>query len=70
MLKNKNLAYPYSKPSINKNDVNNVFKVLKDGYLTQGTRLICLRKIKRLFGSKYTLACNSGTTSSFNLYGT
>lgn len=69
MSKNNNLVYPYSKPSINKNDMNNVFKVLKDGYLTQGTRLIRFeKKLKELFGSKYILACNSGTASLHLIY--
>ena len=69
MLKYNNLVYPYSKPSINKNDVNAVFKVLKDGYLTQGTRLVSFeKKLKELFNSKYSLACNSGTASLHLIY--
>ena len=53
MLKQKNLIYPYSKPSINKNDINNVLKVLQDGYLTQGKRLIDFEeKVKRAFNVK------------------
>ena len=69
MLKNKNLVYPYSKPSINKNDFNNVLKVLKDGYLTQGKKLIDFEeKLKELFKTKYTIACNSGTASLHLIY--
>ena len=69
MLKNKNLVYPYSKPSINKNDFNNVLKVLKDGYLTQGKKLIDFEeKLKELFKAKYTIACNSGTASLHLIY--
>ena len=69
MLKNKNLVYPYSKPSINKNDFNNVLKVLKDGYLTQGKKLIDFEeKLKELFKVKYSIACNSGTASLHLIY--
>ena len=69
MLKQKNLIYPYSKPSINKNDINNVVKVLQKGYLTQGKSLIDFEeKLKELFNVKYTLACNSGTASLHLIY--
>ena len=69
MLKQKNLFYPYSKPSINKNDINNVVKVLQKGYLTQGNSLIDFEeKLKDLFSVKYTLACNSGTASLHLIY--
>ena len=69
MLKNKNLVYPYSKPTINKNDFSNVLKVLKDGYLTQGKKLIDFEeKLKELFKAKYTIACNSGTASLHLIY--
>ncbi len=69
MSKYNSLLYPYSKPSINQNDINSILKVLNDGYLTQGKRLVAFeKKLKELFSSKYVLACNSGTASLHLIY--
>ncbi len=69
MAKVKNLNYPYSKPNINKKDINNVMEVLEKGYLTQGENLIDFeKKLANCFNSKYVVACNSGTASLHLIY--
>ena len=34
------IRYPYSKPEITNSDITSVVKVLKNGYLTQGTKIL------------------------------
>ena len=55
---------PYSRQSINKNDVKNVIKVLKSDYITQGKTVKKFEdKICSIVKSKYAVASNSATSS-------
>ena len=65
----KNLKYPYSKPSIYKDDINEVVKVLKSEFLTQGNSIEKFENLlKQTFSVDYALACNSGTASLHMIY--
>ena len=56
------IKYPYSKPEILNKDIEEVTKVLRQGYLTQGRKIKEFEKeISKLFNSRYTIVCNSGT---------
>ena len=53
---------PYSRQLINKDDINDVIKVLKSDYLTQGPNLEKLElNFKKKVKSKYCLAVSSAT---------
>ena len=53
---------PYSKQSIDKNDIKEVTKVLKSKFLTQGNILDKFeKKISRYVGSKYAVAVSSAS---------
>ena len=53
---------PYSRQSINKDDINEVVKVLKSDYLTQGPNLEKFEfNFKKKVKSKYCLAISSAT---------
>ena len=55
---------PYSRQSINKDDVKNVIKVLKSDYITQGQTVKRFEdKICSIVKSKYAVASNSATSS-------
>jgi len=55
---------PYSKQTINKDDIKSVLKVLKSDYLTQGPLVgIFEKKFSKYCGSKYAVATNSATSS-------
>tara|TARA_X000000950_G_scaffold284082_1_gene386428 strand:+ start:340 stop:1509 length:1170 start_codon:yes stop_codon:yes gene_type:complete len=63
------IKYPYSKPEILKIDIEEVTKVLRKGYLTQGSKIKEFEiEISRLFGSKYASVCNSGTAALHMIY--
>tara|TARA_B100000686_G_C16705245_1_gene925850 strand:- start:280 stop:1443 length:1164 start_codon:yes stop_codon:yes gene_type:complete len=55
---------PYSRQSISVTDCNNVLKVLKSSFLTQGPKVKEFeKKIKKFTGSKFAVATNSGSSS-------
>ena len=55
---------PFSKQSINKDDINSVIKVLKSNYLTQGPKTLEFeKKISKFVNSKYAVSSNSGSSS-------
>lgn len=63
------LIYPYSKPTIHKDDIKAVVKALKTEFLTQGNSIKNFEdKLKKIFSVKYALACNSGTASLHMIY--
>ena len=54
----------YSTQSIDKNDINQVVKVLKSNFLTQGPNIQDFeKKFARTVGSKYAVACSNGTAA-------
>tara|TARA_Y100000590_G_scaffold449544_1_gene587846 strand:+ start:7785 stop:8933 length:1149 start_codon:yes stop_codon:yes gene_type:complete len=55
---------PYNRQSINKNDINEVNKVLKSSFLTQGpkNKIFC-KKISNYTNSKYSLVLNSASSA-------
>ncbi len=54
----------YNQPSISREDVNKVVKVLKTKWLTQGSQVkIFENKLKKKFGSKYCSVVSSGTAA-------
>ncbi|MBI2658424.1 DegT/DnrJ/EryC1/StrS family aminotransferase [Candidatus Woesearchaeota archaeon] len=54
---------PLSRPTIGKEEINSVVKVLKSGILSLGPKLEEFEeKFSRLMGSKYAIAVNSGTS--------
>ena len=56
--------FKYSTQTISKKDIENVNKVLKSNFLTQGPKTIEFeKKIKSLVGSKYALATNSASSA-------
>ena len=55
---------PYSKQSISKSDINEVKKVLKSNFLTQGPYVAKFENLlKKKVGSKYAIAVNSATSA-------
>ena len=63
------IKYPYSKPEISKEDIENVKNVLNLGYLTQGKKIIEFENyLQKLFKSKYAVVCNSGTAALHLVY--
>ena len=55
---------PYSKQEITKEDINQVVKVLKSDFITQGNKNIELeKKISNFVSSKYAVAVNSATSA-------
>lgn len=55
---------PYNKPSINKQDIDAVVKVLKSSTLTTGPKVIEFeKKLAQKFNAKYAVVCSSGTTA-------
>ena len=55
---------PYSRQRISVTDCNNVLKVLKSSFLTQGPKVKEFEnKIKKFTGSKFAVATNSGSSS-------
>jgi UDP-4-amino-4,6-dideoxy-N-acetyl-beta-L-altrosamine transaminase len=55
---------PYSRQSINKNDIKAVTSVLKSDFLTTGPKVIEFeKKLQTIFSSKYSLALNSATSA-------
>ena len=56
--------FKYSTQTISKKDIENVNKVLKSDFLTQGPKTIEFeKKITSLVGSKYALATNSASSA-------
>jgi len=63
------IKFPYSKPHINKTDIDSIMDVLKSGYLTQGIKLQKFElELKKEFNSRYAIAVNSGTAALHLLY--
>ena len=55
---------PYSRQSINKNDIKAVSSVLKSDFLTTGPKVKEFEeKLQKIFSSKYSLALNSATSA-------
>ena len=53
---------PYGRQSINKDDKKSVLKSLESNLITTGSHVTKFeKKSKKYFGSKYSLACSSGT---------
>ena len=58
------IKYPYSKPEVTKSDIQEVEKVLKGGYLSQGEKLKDFEfQLMKEFKSKNIIVCNSGTAA-------
>ena len=54
---------PYGKQDINSNDIQEVIKVLKSDFITQGPKLpIFEKEISNFCNSKYAVAMNSATS--------
>ena len=54
----------YNSPSISKNDINEVVKVLKTKWITQGKYVDKFENsLKKKFGSKFAIAVSSGTAA-------
>ena len=54
----------YGKHFIDQSDINSVIKVLRSNKITQGPYVELFEsKLKNYFGSKYSLAVNSGTAA-------
>ncbi len=63
------IKYPYSKPEILNRDIQEVTKVLRNGYLTQGKKIYEFEKeISKSFNSRYVSVCNSGTAALHMIY--
>ena len=63
------IKYPYSKPTITFDDINEVTKVLKSEFLTQGKCIESFeKKLATTFSVKYAIACNSGTAALHMVY--
>ena len=55
---------PYSRQYIDKDDIKNVVKVLKSGFITQGKQVPLFEKrISSLVKAKYGVATNSATSA-------
>jgi len=55
---------PYSRQSINKQDISSVIKVLKSNFLTQGPKVLEFeKKFSQYVKSKYAVSSNSGSSS-------
>lgn len=60
---------PYGKQYIDKNDINDVVKVLKSDFITQGPKIGEFEeKLAQYCGSKYAVAFNSGTSALHGAY--
>ena len=56
--------YPYSKQTINQKEINAVIKTLKSDFITQGPKILEFEKnFSNFVGSKYAVACSSGTAA-------
>ncbi len=54
---------PYSKQSIDKDDIKSVEKVLKSNFLTTGPEVLNFEnKVKDIVGARFCVSCNSGTS--------
>ena len=63
------IKFPYSKPEITKSDIAKVTGVMKKGYLTQGSEIKAFESdIQKIFKSKYSTICNSGTAALHLVY--
>ena len=55
---------PYSRQLIDKKDIEEVSKVLKDTFLTQGPKISLFeKKFSKYVGAKYAVACATGTAA-------
>ena len=58
------MTIPYSKQAVSKKDIDQVFKVLKSDFLTQGPKVENFEsEISKYCGSKYSVAVNSATSA-------
>ena len=63
------MKYPYSRPHIDSADISEVVQVLQRQFLTQGPVVLELeKKLSRVLGAKYAIACNSGTAALHMAY--
>jgi len=69
-LNNSSYFYiPYSKQLIGKDDINEVIKVLKSDFVTQGPKIPEFeKKLAEYCGSKYAVVFNSGTAALHGAY--
>ena len=57
---------PYGRQYISKDDIKSVNKVLRSNIITNGKQVINFeKKFRQYVDSKYSLACNSGTSGLF-----
>ncbi len=55
---------PYGRQNINKSDINEVIKVLKSDWLTQGPKVLEFeKKLAKYCGAKYAVAVSNGTAA-------
>ena len=55
---------PYSRQNIDQLDINNIVKVLKSDFITQGPNIIDFeRDFAKYVGAKYSVACATGTAA-------
>ncbi len=60
----RKLNLNYGKQSISKKDIDNVVKVLKSDFITQGQKVnLFEKKVNDKFGSIYSTVCSSGTAA-------
>ena len=63
------IRYPYSKPEVTDSDITSVVKVLKNGYLTQGTKILEFeQELKKNFKCNHAIVLNSGTAALHLIY--
>ena len=63
------IRYPYSKPEITDSDITSVVEVLKNGYLTQGTKILEFeQELKDNFKCNHAIVLNSGTAALHLIY--
>ena len=58
------IRYPYSRPEITESDITGVVEVLKNGYLTQGSKILEFeQELKNNFKCNHAIVLNSGTAA-------
>jgi len=66
---NLNKFIPYSRQFIDQDDINDVIKVLKSDFITQGTKIPEFeQKLAEYCGAKYAVVFNSGTSALHGAY--
>ena len=63
------IRYPYSRPEITESDIASVVEVLKNGYLTQGSKILEFeQELKNNFKCNHAIVLNSGTAALHLIY--